>query len=144
MSQDKLKLGRDTLEPLLNEALELNDLDAEVVLTFLSLEGRPQLGVLREVRSCAGDIYKIVNMMMDYARILEAAIREWDLQGLPKAHYEHSAMQYRRMAKKYAAAIGYDYGKAAAKLRKKNPVRREDDVGGEALSLTVRREEDRQ
>lgn len=66
-------LNREMFEPAIEEVLEINDLETEVVLSFLTEKGQ------RQIRTCPGDIYKIVNMLHDYARILEMAVEQWGL-----------------------------------------------------------------
>jgi len=79
-------------------------------------------------------------MLYDYARLLELAVEQWDLQGFHKATYEIHAENCRRIAKKYADAIGYDYEKAIEKCRKKaSRPKREEDIGEDALVLMQRR-----
>ena len=45
---------------------------------------------------------------MDYARLLELACDEWDLQGFHRATYEYHAKKLRAIAKKYQVGIGGD------------------------------------
>lgn len=118
-----MELNREMFEPAIEEVLEINDLEVEVVLSFLTEKGR------RQIQTCPGDIYKIVNMLMDYARMLE---------GFHRATYELHAEQCRTIAKKYAAGIGYDYEKAVARCRKRRE-KRDDGVGEDALVLAMRK-----
>lgn len=129
-----MELNRDTLEPVIEQTIALNDLDTPVILSFLTEKGHQQ------IKTCPGDIYKTVNALMDYSRLLELAIEQWDLQGFHKATYEIHAEQYRAIAGKYAAGIGYDYQKAVerCKQKKEKPVR-DEGVGEDALVLTARK-----
>ena len=132
-----MDLKREDFEPPIDELLEMNDLDAEVVLSFLTERGR------KEIRTCPGDIYKIVNALMDYARMLELAIVEWNLGSFKKATYEYHAEQCRAIAQKYAQGIGYDYEKAVERCQKQRARRSttsgDDGVGEDALVLAMRK-----
>lgn len=119
-------------ELVIEEVLEVNDLEAEVVLSFLTEKGQ------RQIRTCPGDIYKIVNMLMDYARMLEMAVEQWGLKGFHGATYKLHTERCREIAQKYAAGIGYDYEKAVERCRKRKE-KRDDGVGEEALVLALRK-----
>lgn len=127
-----MELNREMFEPVIEEVLEVNDLEAEVVLSFLTEKGE------RQIRTCPGDIYKIVNMLMDYARMLEMAVEQWELKGFHQATYELHAEQCRKIAQKYSKGIGYDYEKAVEKCRKQKE-KRDDGVGEDALVLAMRK-----
>ena len=108
---------RETFEPIISRTIEMDKFTAEVILRYRDLDGE------REIRTCPGDIYKIVNVFMDYARLLELVCDEW-----------------RSIAKKYQTAIGYDYDEAVAKCEaKKKRKPKDDDVGGDALELAMKR-----
>lgn len=129
-----MELSRELFEPVIDEALEMNDLEAEMVLSFLTEKGR------KTIPTCPGDIYKIVNMLMDYARLLEMAVEQWGLQGFHRATYELHAEKCRQIAQKYAQGIGYDYEKAMEKCRNwQGKKRRDDGVGEDALVLALRK-----
>lgn len=129
-----MELNRNALEPVIEQTIALNDLDAPVILTFLTEKGSQQ------IQTCPGDIYKIVNALMDYSRLLELAIEQWDLQGFHKATYEVHAEKCRTIANKYAAGIGYDYQRAVERCKRKmeKPVR-DEGVGEDAIVLAVRK-----
>ena len=136
---DELKLKREAVEPILENSIALNELDAPVVLSFLLLNKRAPKAHEATIETCMGDIYKIVNMLMDYARILVTAIEQWELEGFHKAAYELHAKKCRCLAQKYAAGIGYDYTAAVETCRKKNGKSGQNsDVGEEALALNLR------
>lgn len=129
-----MELNRNALEPVIEQTITLNDLDAPVIPSFLTEKGRQQ------IQTCPGDIYKMVNALMDYGRLLELAIEQWDLQGFHKATYELHAEQCRAIAGKYAAGIGYDYQKAVERCkRKKGKPVRDEGVGEDALVLALRK-----
>ena len=107
---------------------------AEVILRYRDLDGE------HEIRTCPGDIYKIVNVFMDYARLLELVNDEWDLDPYRRAVNEVTADKLRSIARKYQKAIGYDYEAALAKCEaKQKKQRKDDDVGGDALELAMKR-----
>lgn len=107
---------------------------AEVILRYHDLDGE------YEIRTCPGDIYKIINVLMDYARLLEQVNDEWDLDSYRRAVNEVTADKLRSIAKKYQEAIGYDYEAALAKCEaKQKKQRKDDDVGADALELTATR-----
>jgi len=130
-------LSKEQYEPELSKTVELTEID-----------GCTQGGILRyfdgythedkEIRTCPGDIYVICNALMDYANILDGVIEEWGLTGFHAANYELHAVRCRKISKKYADAIGYDYEKAMEKCLKRRG-RRDDDVGQDALTALARR-----
>lgn len=76
---------------------------------------------------------------MDYARLLELACDEWDLQGFHRATYEYHAKKLRAIAKKYQVGIGYDYDVTVAKCEaKKKKPHKNDDIGGDAMELALK------
>ena len=128
----KGKYRREFFEPILSRTIELNKLTTEVVFQLHDADGE------REIRSCYGDIYKVINALMDYARMLELVCDEWNLGAYHRAVYELQAGNLRSIAKKYQEAIGYDYDAAVAKCEaKKKRTRKDDDIGGDALELTL-------
>ena len=125
---------REQFEPVISRPVELDLLAAEISLQFQDIDG------LHEIKTCCGDIYKIVNALMDYARMLEMVCDEWDLQGFYRATYEYHAEKLRDIAKKYQAGIGYDYEAAVERCKaKKNKPQRDDDVGGDAMELALKK-----
>lgn len=125
---------REVFEPILSRTIEMDKFVAEVVLRYRDLDGE------HEIRTCPGDIYKIVNVFMDYARLLELINDEWDLNSYRRAVNEVTADKLRSIARKYQEAIGYDYEAAMAKCEaKKKKAHKDDDVGGDALELAMKR-----
>lgn len=97
-------------------------------------------GTHRAIRTCPSDIYKIVNVFMDYARLLELVNDEWDLDPYRCAVNEVTADKLRSIAKKYQEAIDYDYEAAMTKWEtKRKKQHTDDDVGGDALELAMKR-----
>ncbi|MDE7243358.1 MAG: hypothetical protein K2O18_05185 [Oscillospiraceae bacterium] len=90
------------------------------------------------IKTCWGDLMVMCNALEDYANVLDRAVEEWELQEYQKAIYQIHAARCRKIAGKYAAAIGYDREAALKKCRK----RREkslNDVGEDALALLANR-----
>ena len=73
---------------------------------------------------------------MDYARLLELACDEWDLQGFHRATYEYHAKKLRAIAKKYQ--VGIDVTVAKCEAKKKKP-HKDDNIGGDAMELALNR-----
>ena len=125
---------REAFEPIISRTIEMDKFAAEVILRYSNLDGE------HEIRTCCGDIYKIVNVFMDYARLLEAVNDEWGLDAYRRAVNEVTADKLRSIAKKYQEAIGYDYEDALAKCEaKKKKAHKDDDVGGDALELAFKK-----
>lgn len=94
------------------------------------------------IETCWGDIRVMCDALEDYANILESVIKEWGLKNGMAYMYELHAARCRKISRKYAAAIGYDYQEAIEKCRKKRGKWEEqgdDDVGEEAMALLVKR-----
>lgn len=134
-STNDLHLPRYTFEPVIQRPFELErTLERDFTLCFVDLKGQ------HEVQTCCGDIYKIINALMDYSRLLEMVCDQWRLEGYHRAVYEYHAGKLREIADKYQAAIGYDYEKALEKCRKKQARQsRDDDIGDDALVQALRR-----
>ena len=130
-----LELPAATYEPRLSASVDLErGLSSEVLLHVFDLSGT------HEVKTCYGDVVKIVNALRDYAKLLETVCDEWDLGGFHRATYEYQAEKLRQIADKFQRGIGYDYDDAVRKcqkLRGKKP--RNADVGEEAMVLAVKR-----
>ena len=52
------------------------------------------------MKTCYGDVVKIVNALRDYAKLLETVCDEWDLGGFHRATYEYQAEKLRQIADK--------------------------------------------
>ena len=126
---------REAFEPIISRTIEMEKFTAEVALRYRDLDGE------HEIRTCPGDIYKIVNVFIDYARLLEVINDEWNLDAYHRAVNEVTADKLRSIAKKYQTAIGYDYDAAVARCeaQKKKRKPRDDDVGGDALDLAYKK-----
>lgn len=136
--ENKEQFKRDAFQPILEQSMLLDSMlqEQEVDITFHDIKKGDV-----HIKTCYGDIYKIVNALRDYARLLTMTCKEWELTGFHKATYEYYAQKTKEIADKYQAAIGYDYDKAMEKCRKKQAKKKNDegsDVGGDALELMLR------
>lgn len=130
MDNDNLNLPREEYEPVVSQPVELEFMDAEIILSVFDIHDD------HEIRACYGDIYKIVNALRDYSQLLTMVCSTWDLQGFHQATYEYHAEKLREVADKFQTGIGYDYDAAVEKCRKrKEKKQRDEDAGGEALAL---------
>ena len=130
MTAEELDLPRDKFECVCIMPIELDAMRTEFSITFQDMDGPC------EIKTCYGDIRKIVDALMDYSRMLEMVCDQWDLHGFHRATYEYHAEKLRAIAKKYQAGIHYDYDAAVEKCRKKQAKKqRDDDPGGDALDL---------
>ena len=134
-SSDMPELPQKIYEPVFAHHMEMEEyLKQELALSYVDLDGS------HELKTCHGDILKIINALMDYTRMLNLVCGQWKLTGFRKATYEYQAGKLREIAEKFQTAIGYDYAAAMEKCRKKQAKKqRSDDVGEEALTLTVRK-----
>lgn len=134
MTGDTIDLPQAIFEPVVSNPIALERLGDELLLCFQDLDGP------HEVKTCCGDLLKIINALMDYARLLEMVCDQWNLQGFHRATYEYHADKLRQIAEKYQLAIGYDYGAAMEKCRKSREKKvRDDGVGEDALVLASRK-----
>ena len=125
---------RKLFEPIISRPMELEQYASEITLRMRDIDGD------HESRTCYGDIYKIVNALMDYARLLELVCDEWHLQGYHRVYYEYHAEKLRAIAKKYQEGIGYDYDAAIEQCKaKKKRGPKDDSIGGDALELAMSR-----
>lgn len=130
MSDNNWSLPQEKFEPLTTQPIALDALGTELSICFQDLEGPC------EIKTCYGDICKIVNALRDYSKMLRMVCEEWNLQGFQQAVFEIHADKLEEISKKYQAGIGYDYDRAVEKCRKKWSKRqREDDTGGEAMAM---------
>lgn len=131
------ELPREIHEPVLTHHMEVEEyLKQELTLSYVDLDGS------HELQTCYGDILKTINALMDYTRMLDLVCEQWHLTGFHKATYEYQAGKLRKIAEKFQTAIGYDYHVAVEKCRKKRAKKScSDDVGEDALTLTVHRQQ---
>ena len=120
--------------PMIAQSVQLEQfLGEELTFCFRDLDGA------HTFTTCYGDIYKTVNALRDYVRLLESVCDQWELTGFHRATYEYHAEKLRKIADKLQAGIGYDYDKAVERCKKKRARKsHSNDVGEDALLLTVR------
>ena len=112
-AKQPLELPAATYEPQLSASIDLERyLSSEVLLHVFDLSGT------HEVKTCYGDVVKIVNALRDYAKLLELVCDEWELAGFHRATYEYQAEKLRQIADKLQCGIGYDYDAAVRKCQK--------------------------
>ncbi len=80
-----------------------------------------------------GDLKLIVAMLRDYVKGLDAVIQD-DIQW--EAYYRTKFLE---MAEKISKQINYDYDEHLKKCLKKAEKENNSDIGGEALSLALKR-----
>lgn len=125
-----LNLSFEKFEPVVSQPLKLDAMGTELNICFQTSDGPC------EIKTCYGDICKVVNALRDYARILRMVCEEWNLQGYHQATYVLHADKLEAISKKYQASIGYDYDKAVRKCRERQGKMQPDsDVGGEAMAM---------
>lgn len=130
MRNENQSLSREKFESVVTQSIELDALGTELNICFQDLDGPC------EIKTCYGDICKIVNALRDYAKMLRMVCGEWGLQGYHQAVYELHADKLEEIAEKYQAGIGYDYDQAVERCGKKRERMRYDgDVGGEAMAM---------
>ena len=100
-AKQPLELPAATYEPQLSASIDLErGLSSEVLLHVFDLSGT------HEVKTCYGDVVKIVNALRDYAKLLELVCDEWELAGFHRATYEYQAEKLRQIADKLQCGIG--------------------------------------
>ena len=135
MDENRLpELPREAFRPMIAQSVQLEQfLGEELTFCFRDLDGA------HTFTTCYGDIYKTVNALRDYVRLLESVCDQWELTGFHRATYEYHAEKLRKIADKLQAGIGYDYDKAVERCKKKRARKsHSNDVGEDALLLTVR------
>lgn len=145
MSKTEINLPVWKFEESTTETVEMTEIDgieqgAILQYTDVGRSGSPS--EVREVLTCYGDLYVIVNALRDYANLLEGAIQEWGLRGFHAFTYELHAARCRKIAGKYAAAVGYDYDKAVERCqRRRTKGIKADDTGMDGLEALIRKQE---
>ena len=129
----RLDMPQETFQPILSGPVELERLmDSDFLLRIHTLDG------VRQMKICYGDIVKIVNALRDYARLLELACVQWNLDGYHLASYRCHAEKLCQIAGKFQAGIGYDYDAALERCqRSRNHSKWDEGIGEEAMALAV-------
>ena len=109
-AKQPLDLPAAAYEPQLSASIDLERyLSSEMLLHVFDLSGT------HEVKTCYGDVVKIVNALRDYAKLLELVCDEWELAGFHRATYEYQAEKLRQIADKFQCGIGYDCTKLGSR-----------------------------
>ena len=83
---DENKLPQDIFRPMIAQSVQLEQfLGEELIFCFRDLDG------VHTFTTCYGDIYKTVNALRDYVRLLESVCDQWELTGFHRATYEYHA-----------------------------------------------------
>lgn len=129
------ELPQAYFESAITHSIELEALlGKEVTIFFYDLDGN------HELKTCFGDLFKTINALMDYSRMLEIVCDQWNLEGFHRATYEYHANKLREIAEKFGSGIGYDYAAAIEKCRRKRErPTRDSDVGDDALTQIFRK-----
>ena len=109
---EKPDLPREEYEPVVAQTVELGFLGTEVALCVFDIHGD------REIKTCHGDIRKIVDALRDYSMLLKMVCKTWNLQGFHRVKYEFYADKLREIADKFQTGIGYDYDAALERWQK--------------------------
>ena len=143
MNREHLPVER--FESSMTTTVEMTEIDGMVqgaILRFTNVGKSRKPSEVKELQTCYGDLYVIVNALRDYANLLEGVISEWNLTGYHAATYELHAARCRKIAGKYAAAIDYDYDKAVERCEKRRAKGdRDSDTGMDGLEALVRKQE---
>ena len=138
-------LPAEEFEPSASETAEVTEIDGMeqgAILRFTDVGSAGKPSEAKELHTCYGDLYVIVNALRDYANLLEGAVEAWSVPGCHAAPYEFHAARCRKIAGKYAAAIDYDYDKALERCQKRRTKEeRNSDTGMDGLEALIRNRE---
>lgn len=124
------------------EMTEIDGMEQGAILRFTDVGRSGQPSEPKELHTCYGDLYVIVNALRDYANMLDSVIEEWGLTGFHAVSYELHAARCRKIAGKYATAIGYDYDKAVERCEKRKAKgEHSGDTGMDGLEAFIRKSE---
>ena len=112
MDEDRLpELPQEAFRPMIAQSVQLEQfLGEELIFCFRDLDG------VHTFTTCYGDIYKTVNALRDYVRLLESVCDQWELTGFHRATYEYHAEKLRKIADKLQAGIGTMQKKTSPKV----------------------------
>ena len=133
----KDELKKELFEPQTTETVFLTELygpEPAGIFSFLDKDFKPA-----QIETCYGDLLIMINALMDYASLLDGAVKEWGLDGYHAASYKYHAERCRKISRHYAQAIGYDYEMALEKCRTKQKKHPEGDTGEEALAAAYQK-----
>lgn len=125
-------------EPSTTETVEMTEIAGikqEVILRFTDAGKSDDA---KQLNTCYGDLYIIINALRDYANMLENVVQDWGLTGFQAATYQLHAERCRKIAGEYSAAIGYDYDKALALCQKHKAKRPQScDTGMDSMEALI-------
>ena len=77
MDENRLpELPQESFRPMIAQSVQLEQfLGEELIFCFRDLDG------VHTFTTCYGDIYKTVNALRDYVRLLESVCDQWELTG---------------------------------------------------------------
>ena len=92
MDENRLpELPQESFRPMIVQSVQLEQfLGEELIFCFRDLDG------VHTFTTCYGDIYKTVNALRDYVRLLESVCDQWELTGFHRATYEYHAEKLRK------------------------------------------------
>ena len=95
MDENRLpELPQEAFRPMIAQSVQLEQfLGEELIFCFRDLDG------VHTFTTCYGDIYKTVNALRDYIRLLESVCDQWELTGFHRATYEYHAEKLRKIDK---------------------------------------------
>ncbi len=92
-----------------------------------------------KVRLAYGDLKLIVAMIRDYVRSMDQMAEDGDLRINPYEYQAYYRGKFMKIADGISTQIEYDYDKQLKKCLKSLDKESKSDVGGEALSLALKR-----
>lgn len=102
------------------------------------LETKNMFGTTIEV--CEGELKVIVDVLADYADLVGAKIAQGQCDPMYSAFWEIQIRKIREIKGKIEKAMGYDRDFQLRKCQKKELEEQNNDVGGDALDLLVKRQ----
>lgn len=136
-----------TLEPGMTQTASMSgeaivEHEQDVLLQFINLPKGAITPERAEIKTCPGNIRLVVNVLNDYANILESAVEEWGLTGFHAALYADHAERCRKVAKKLAEGIGYDYDASVEKCQERmEKESKRPETGVDGLSAIFQRQQ---
>ena len=116
---DENKLPQDIFRPMIAQSVQLEQfLGEELIFCFRDLDG------VHTFTTCYGDIYKTVNALRDYVRLLESVCDQWELTGfivLPMSTMPKSFVKLRIRCKLVSATTMTKPWKNAKRNEPKSP-----------------------
>lgn len=123
------------------ELTEIDGIEAGAILKYTNIGSFKEPTQEKEVQTCYGDLCVVINVLRDYSSLLKSVITEWGLSGYHAAKFEDHSARCRKIADKYAAAIGYNYDKAMERCEKRRGSSKADDTGMDGIEALIRKRE---